>query len=583
MITLPTDPAKDNLLIKAVELSGVGKRYHLERGVNAGIQDIWALKGVSFDIYKGQVAGIIGRNGAGKTTLLNIIAKVLTPTEGEVLINGRALGLFNLGVGFQDELTGRENIFLNGAILGAAKKEIESKLGAITEFSELGDFINMPLGAYSQGMRLRLGFSVIANLDFDILVIDEVLAVGDALFQNKCFERLIEFRRLGKTLIISTQAMDLIERLCDKVLLLDHGSLLLSGGVSEGINKYRNLLNTEKFFVGLPEQKKPALVYNTKKWADNISDWGKRFGGKEILIDSVEFEDKRGTKTNQIKTLDPLKIRVFFTIRDKAENPHFGVAIFRSEGVYCYGPNTEMDGYVIPELKPGRGYFTLDYSKILLAPGDYKVSIAVWDKNESLAFDHYYGYYDLVVTGPDDNNGKELLNLPFEIGYPGACCNFLSLFSNRKNRAEVNPDLLADRFGKIINNESIAIDSVKFLGRDEIRKDTFMTNERVKFVIDLNYAKPASKGLYLWLGIYRDDGICCQGVTAPLNNRKACSILFPRFSLLPGQYTVSAGVWDTLKRDFIACHHGAYQFKMVFDRRDHGTVYMDHKWKWEAS
>ncbi|MFH0826896.1 MAG: ABC transporter ATP-binding protein [Candidatus Omnitrophota bacterium] len=233
-----------------MQLCSVGKKYPFAKQHFLPLKDFWALRDVSLDVYQGEMVGIIGRNGAGKTTLLNIMAKVLFPTEGEVFSNGRVLGLFNLGVGFQDELTGRENIFLNGSLLGAAKKEIEGKLNSIVEFSELGDFINIPLGTYSQGMRLRLGFSIVVNLEFDILVIDEVLAVGDVLFQNKCFERLMDFRREGKTLVITNQSLDLMERLCDRVILLDHGKALFQGDVVEAINRYRLLLNTEKFFVG---------------------------------------------------------------------------------------------------------------------------------------------------------------------------------------------------------------------------------------------------------------------------------------------------------------------------------------------
>ena len=204
MITSPTEIKRPNTAQGTVELSGVGKKYPAQ----GKLADFWALRDVSLTVSGGEVIGIIGRNGAGKTTLLNIIAGILSATEGKAALGGRALGVFNLGVGFQDELIGSENVFLNAAILGADKPEIEAKFGAIVDFSELGDFIKMPLGTYSQGMRLRLAFSIVANLEFDILVIDEVLAVGDALFQNKCFERLMDFRRAGKTLIITTQSME---------------------------------------------------------------------------------------------------------------------------------------------------------------------------------------------------------------------------------------------------------------------------------------------------------------------------------------------------------------------------------------
>jgi ABC-type polysaccharide/polyol phosphate transport system ATPase subunit len=494
---------------KAVILKSIGKKYPVMKAPHKGVylEDFWALKDIDLDIDTGQTMGIIGRNGAGKTTLLNVIAGVLSPTKGELSINGRVVGLFNIGVGFQDELSGKENIFLNAAILGADRREIEAKSDSIIEFSELGNFINMPLGSYSQGMRLRLGFSIIANLDFDVLVIDEVLAVGDALFQNKCFERLIDLKRRGKTLIITTQGMELIDRLCDKAILLDHGSLLFNGEALEAITRYRNLLSTEKFFVGLPQQGKANLVENTKKWADNISDWGKKFGGKEVVIETVEFINKFGFRRNEVKSRDPLKIKVTFNVRDKVYNPHFGIAIFRNDGVYCYGPNTGYDGYNIHELKPGKGHFTLEYRSLLLAPGEYRVSVAVWDKNEKIAYDYHNAFYKLIVKGYE-NIRKELLNIPYII---------------RPSNSE------------------------------DLKSKTFVTNQPLTIKIDGS------------LELYRDDGILCQCIKAPVRHKNKYYAYFPKMPLLPGKYFAKNGLGD-------------YPFNFIFNKQDHGTVYMDHKW-----
>jgi len=569
---------------KAVILKSIGKKYPLMKTPHRGtaMDDFWALKDIDLEVDQGQALGIIGRNGAGKTTLLNVIAGVLSPTKGDISADGRVMGLFNLGVGFQDELSGMENIFLNGAILGAGRKEIENRLDSIIEFSELGNFINMPLGSYSQGMRLRLGFSIIANLDFDILVIDEVLAVGDALFQNKCFERLIDFKRAGKTLIITTQGMDLIERLCDQAMLLDHGSLLFRGDVKEAIDKYRALLNTEKFFVGPQPRKSLHLVEDTKKWADNITDWGKRFGGKEVLIESVEFIDKSGKRSASIKTMDPLKIKVSFAVRDAIKDMHFGIAIFRNDGVYCYGPNTKFDGYRIPELNKGNGYFELSYDKLLLAPGEYKVSVAIWDKNETLAFDYHYGYYGLIVTGVDNAN-KELISMPLEVNSPGILNKLTAILNIRRNGVILNLGLLADKFGQIKDSPDAEIEHFNILSHDNSKKDIFMTNERVIFSIGLNLRKKIRRGMYLWTGIYRDDGVYCQGVVVDVVNHEKTRIVFPKFSLLPGRYKVSIGIWDSINMDFLTYRHGIYPLKMVFDKHDHGTIFMDHKWTWEAN
>ncbi|MDP8230938.1 MAG: ABC transporter ATP-binding protein [Candidatus Gorgyraea atricola] len=563
---------------KAVTLKSIRKKYPLVKPSHKGrdFHDFWALKDIDLEIERGQTIGIIGRNGAGKSTLLYIIAGVLSPSKGDILVNGRAMGLFNLGVGFQDELSGRENIFLNATILGAARGEIENKLDSIIKFSELGEFINMPLGSYSQGMRLRLGFSIIANLDFDILVVDEVLAVGDTLFQNKCFERLIDFKRQGKTLIITTQGMGLIERLCDRVMLLDHGQTLFTGGPAEAIKKYNSLLNSERFFVG-PNQD-VNLVKNTKRWADNVSDWGQKFGGKEVIVESVEFISRNRAAQGRVNTLESLAIRVYYTARERVKDLHFGIAIFRKDGVYCYGPNTEFDGYEISELKKGKGHFALFYHSIFLAPGTYRVSVAIWDKKEVLPFDHHYGCYELIVTGRNDQ-GCGLLNIPFKIENFNIGQNLASFFTRRKNGLSVNFDLLKDRFGHRDEHEDVKIDAVNFLDAQGDRKDIFITNESIRFQICFNRQRLINKrGRYLWFGIYRDDGIYCQGTTMPFGDQRIFQILFPKLALLPGQYSVSIGVWDSLEKRFLMHHHGVYPFQMVFDKQDHGTVYLEHEW-----
>jgi len=548
----------------AVRLVGVKKKYPLPSKADPSFAGFWALDEITLDIGQGEVAGIIGRNGSGKTTLLNIIAGVLSPTQGEISLKGKVLGLFNLGVGFQDELSGRENIFLNGSILGATRQELEAKFPGIVEFSELGDFINMPLGTYSQGMRLRLAFAIVANLEFDVLVIDEVLAVGDALFQNKCFQRLMDFRRAGKTLILTTQSIELAERLCDKVFLLDHGRLLFSGEPAQAANRYRAILDSETFFVG-PAKKAISLVSNTKKWADDLANWGKKLGAKEVMIDAVEMRNRFGMRCHKIKSQESLRIKVKFSARDEVKEPHFGVAIFRDDGVYCYGPNTEFDGREIPGLKKGKGWFELRLKRALLAPGVYRISVAIWDKNEAIAFDYHAGYYELTIKGSKGTNA--LLNMPFKFAPEGfKCTPDLTLLENKwEQRSEA----------KVIN-----IDSIKLLNRLGEEKNTFMTNEPVKLSINFSPLNGCNKDPYLWVGIYRDDGIYCQGITTLLGENKDFSIFFPKLPLLPGDYRVSVGIWDNLLKEFLVYEHGIYAFKMLFDRQDHGTIYLEHKWRW---
>lgn len=577
---MTTFPAKiserDNLaeLDKALELVSVGKKYAIQGGQisKAACEDFWALKDVSLDVFPGKILGVLGRNGAGKTTLLNIISGVFAPTEGKIISKGRVLGLFNLGVGFQDEFTGRENIFLNGAVLGASRKELNDSLNKIIEFSELGAFIDMPLGTYSQGMRLRLGFSIITNLNFDILVIDEVLTVGDTLFQNKCFARLVDFRRQGKTLVITTQNLDLIERFCDYAVLLEHGRPLFYGNTLEGINKYKSILNTDKFFVGLLPKAK-VVVDNTKKWADDVSVWGQKLGAKEVAIESVVFLNKFGIKCENIKSGDPLTIKVNFYARETVWQPHFGVAIFRNDGVYCYGPNTEFDGYQISELKAGRGWFKLSFQKILLAPGEYRVSLAIWDKREAVAFDYHNGYYKLIVGA--GNRTGELLRIPFKTQ-----SNQFFSWLKRDSLTVPLASILDASANASFQNEDIRINSVKLLNKKNQEQQVFQTNEAVR----LNVGVSAKGNVYgrriLWLGIFRDDGVYCQGLTLSLGKKNIFEVDFPELSLLPGGYKIYCGVWDKTMQKFLVFSKDSIFFRMVFDKQDHGTVYLKHSWAW---
>ncbi|MDD4909390.1 MAG: ABC transporter ATP-binding protein [Candidatus Omnitrophica bacterium] len=241
----------------AVKLNNIGKRFnlvhHKEGAPFVNIlprvfshnesEEFWAVKGINMEIESGRVAGIIGRNGSGKSTLLNIISGVMNHTEGEMSLGGRVSSLLTLGAGFQDDLSGRENIYINGAILGMSKREISDKYDSIVAFSELDGFLDVPIRTYSQGMNMRLAFSIATHMDFTILAIDEILSVGDVAFQKKCYERIVDFKRGGKTMLMVSQSMDIIERLCDEVYLLEDGRLVESGDPEFVVGRYMRLLN----------------------------------------------------------------------------------------------------------------------------------------------------------------------------------------------------------------------------------------------------------------------------------------------------------------------------------------------------
>ena len=222
----------------------ISKRYRIPRRR----EPFWALRGVSFEVGRGEALGVVGANGSGKTTLIRLLCGITTPTEGEVRLDGRLSGLVDVGAGFHPDLTGRENIFLNGAILGMSHREIERKIGSIVEFSGIGPFLHLPVKKYSSGMYVRLGFAIAVHLDADILLLDEVLAVGDIEFQARCFDRIGQLRDFGKTIVLVSHDLAAIERLCDRALLLAHGEVTRNGDPRAIIEAYQ-----EESYRALPD------------------------------------------------------------------------------------------------------------------------------------------------------------------------------------------------------------------------------------------------------------------------------------------------------------------------------------------
>lgn len=225
-----------------------GRRLYLKQALldlfKKDQEDFWALKGVSFSVKKGQAVGIIGANGSGKSTMLKLIAGVLTPTKGSVKVQGRIGPLIELGAGFHPELSGRDNIYLNGTILGLSKKEIDQKLDEIVEFAELADFIDTPVKHYSSGMYMRLGFSIAINIDPQILLVDEILAVGDIAFQKKCLDKMTSFHKQGVTVVIISHSLDLVSNFCQKVILIKNGKLDAVGKPEKIIDRYKKLMSS---------------------------------------------------------------------------------------------------------------------------------------------------------------------------------------------------------------------------------------------------------------------------------------------------------------------------------------------------
>ncbi|MFH1338283.1 MAG: Wzt carbohydrate-binding domain-containing protein [Candidatus Omnitrophota bacterium] len=566
--------------MEAIRLENVGKRYilahqrdRLAKGFFPSLPgqriatEFWALRGINMAVEKGRVAGIIGRNGAGKTTLLNILAGISSPTMGKAEINGRVSSLLTLGAGFEDELTGKENIYLNSSILGMSRSEINEKYGSIVEFSELDGFLDSPLHTYSQGMRLRLGFAVAVHIDFDILLIDEILSVGDVSFQKRCFDKIEEFRRKGKTMVITTQSLDIIERLCEEAFLLENGEVVQKGYPQKVAGRYLELLNEKK----LPETLQRR--YSKLRWWADKRFWEKKEGSKEARIVEVKTYNSNGKQTKRFKPGEKVSIRVGFVVDKEIEEPHFGIAIFRENGVYCYGPNTSFDGHSIDKLNKGEGFFRVDFKSPLLMPGKYRLSAAIWDKDELWAYDYHVGFYKFEVIG--ENKDAQLLNLR-HIWEQGAWWQKLKKSQSEKPDEAFNPVRQRE---KDVSSSDINLSSAELFDSSDNPKSAFNTGEDLKIKLKFNVFKEP-QDCYLWLGLFRCDDVYCHGILKKLEGETA-TVIYPDIPLLTGDYYLSVGVWKKKQREPLLYKCRVSVFKMTFWGEDHGTVYLEHSWKWQ--
>jgi lipopolysaccharide transport system ATP-binding protein len=327
---------------------------------NLGREDdetIWALRDVSILADEGEVVGIIGRNGAGKSTLLKILSRITYPTSGEVKVRGRIASMLEVGTGFHDELTGRENVYLNGSILGMRKREVDQHFDAIVEFSGVEQFIDTPIKRYSSGMRLRLGFAVAAHLDPDVLVVDEVLAVGDASFQKKCIKAMDGLRSSGRTVFFVSHNLAAVENLCSRGIWIDAGNIRMDGGAREVIASYM------ASFAG--EQASGSDLSTTKN----------RLGSGEIRYTRLEYMSRDGTPCAMTRSGDPLVLRFHYRAEKTIRDPSFGFRLFTEMGTLITETGHRLNGIDIPKVEPGDGIIDVEIESLNLVPGQYHFSL----------------------------------------------------------------------------------------------------------------------------------------------------------------------------------------------------------------
>jgi lipopolysaccharide transport system ATP-binding protein len=322
-----------------------------------GDETIWALRDVSFHADEGEVVGIIGRNGAGKSTLLKILSRITYPTSGNVKVKGRIASLLEVGTGFHEELTGRENVYLNGSILGMRKREVDQHFDAIVAFSGVEQFIDTPIKRYSSGMRLRLGFAIAAHLEPDVLIVDEVLAVGDAGFQKKCIKTMEGLQKGGRTVLFVSHNLAAVENLCSRGIWIDAGRIQMDGGAKEVIRAYMGS------FVG------------ERVSGSNLSGTENRLGSGEIRYTRLEYLSPDGTPCAITRSGDALVLRFHFHAEKSIRDPSFAFQMFSEMGTLVTATGHILHGIHIPKVGPGDGYIDVEIESLNMIPGRYQFSL----------------------------------------------------------------------------------------------------------------------------------------------------------------------------------------------------------------
>ena len=357
-------------------------------------EDRWALSGVNLEIAHGETFGLIGPNGAGKSTSLKLMARILDPDRGEVRVGGRLSGLLELAAGFQPEYTGRENVYLNASLLGLTRRDIDARFDRIVEFAELEQYIDAPVRTYSSGMLMRLGFSVAINVEPEIMVVDEILAVGDEAFQLKCYSWLERFQSGGGTVVLVSHNLGQVRSVCTRVAWIMNGTVRNIGPADESVDLY-----LEHVREGAPPDAPLTVVAGSGD--------SKRAA---VELGQVILRDKNGNPATDIESGDSLTVEIAYRVNRRVETPMFGIAVHRSDDLYVYGTNTHVDGFHLEPLeRDGRIRFT--YRNLELMKGVYRLTVAVFgssDRGAQPIDQHWQRHNFRVVAGTEDEGVARL-------------------------------------------------------------------------------------------------------------------------------------------------------------------------------
>ncbi|MBI2220465.1 MAG: ABC transporter ATP-binding protein [Acidobacteria bacterium] len=372
-----------------------------------------AVSHVSFDVARGSTFGVVGRNGSGKSTMLKLVAGISKPTGGDVRVQGRISALIELGAGFHPEISGRENVFINGIMLGLSKREVARRFDEIVEFAELREFIDAPVKTYSSGMYMRLGFAVAIHVDPDVLLVDEVLAVGDEGFTHKCLDKFAEFKRRGRTILLVTHSLNLVERFCDEALWLDAGAVRAQGDPRRVVDSYiRDVEHSEEAHLAASDSRAHDAIAASApaETAASPSPAGEpaeaddravrsmydaaegRWGSREVEITDVRLTTRGGEARHVFESGEPLSITMSVRASRQIDDVVFGIGIYTADGIFCYGTNTGIDGLDVAPFS-GEGTITLDLPRLELTQRTYKLDVAAHRRDG-----RNYDYHRLLYT-----------------------------------------------------------------------------------------------------------------------------------------------------------------------------------------
>lgn len=406
--------------MNSIEFEQVSKQFTLHREKRNSFQErvvnllrprgetekFWALRDVSFTLPAGETLGLVGHNGSGKSTTLKLISRILEPTSGSVRVRGRISALLELGSGFHPDLTGRDNIYLNGSLLGFGRADMHRRVEDIIDFAELGPFIDTPVKHFSSGMYMRLGFAIATAVDPDIIITDEVLAVGDEAFQRKCMDRMYKFRQEGRTILFVSHSLDSVRNLCTSAIWLDHGELKAAGDPVSTIDAYLRQTNAQEFERLQRERQAAererqaaggeASVEAAQPVPEAQPETLNRWGSREIEITRVALLDAQGREPSAFQTGESLTVRVYYEAHQPIDDPVFGLAIYHANGLHINGPNTRFGGLSLGSVR-GRGYVDYTIDELPLLSGSYVLTTAIYDTTMTHPFDHHERMYSFVV------------------------------------------------------------------------------------------------------------------------------------------------------------------------------------------